>query len=203
MAPYDSYRCRIWCIAGGVILIALGQAACAQVLGAQDLLKDARGFGWDIALYVIAALRFGRGTRAERTSIFLVGALLAASGIDTFADLWTSFGRSEEDTAAETLLSDAFALAAPGLAAAVLFQFRRATDPLVRASWLNARNDLLVAVLAGACDLTGHVVGLRWPGVALELIGVLLSFQAAVVVLRSAIAEADTGGLVALVEGAR
>jgi hypothetical protein len=203
MPPSDSYRRRIWCIAAGVVLIALVQAACAQVLGAQEMLKDARGFGWDFALYVIAALRFGRGTWAQRTSTFLVGALLATSGIETLADLWTSFGRPEEETATETLLSDGFALAVPGFAAAVLFQFRRATDPLVTASWLNARNDLLAAVLAGACDLTGCVAGLRWPSVAVDLIGVFLSFQASALVLRSALAEPDLDGRVALVEAPR
>src|SRR3954447_24587800 len=138
MLPIESYKRQIWCIAAGLLLIALVQAACAQALGAPDMLKDARGFGWDIALYVIAALRFGRGTWAERASTFLVGALLAASGIDTLADLWSSFGHPEEENATETLLSDAFAFAAPGLAAAVLFRFRHATDPLVKASWLNA-----------------------------------------------------------------
>ncbi len=203
MAPIGSYRRRIWCIAAGVFLIALVQAACAQLLGAQDMLKDARGFGWDIALYVIAALRFGRGTWAERISTLLVGALLAGSGIDALADLWTSFGRPEEETAAQTLLADAFAFAAPGLAAAVLVPFRRAADPLVTASWLNARNDLSAAVLSGACDLTGHVAGLHWPGVALDVIGVLLSFQAAAIVLRAALAGSDMAGLVALPEGSR
>lgn len=203
MSPSESHRRRIWCIAAGVVLIAFAQAVCAQVLGAQEMLKDARGFGWDIALYVIAALRFGRGTWAERASTILVGVLLAASGIDALTDLCTSLGRPEEETATETLLSDTFALAAPGLAAAVLFRFRRAADPLVTASWLNARNDLLAAVLAGACDLTGQVVGLRWPGVALDLIGVLLSFQAAAIVLRSALAEPGMGGPVALVESSR
>lgn len=203
MAPSDAYRRRIWCIATGVILIALVQAACAERLGAPEMLKDARGFGWDIALYVIAALRFGRGTWAERISTLLVGALLAGSGIDALSDLWTSFGRPEEDTATEALMSDAFAFAAPGLAAALLFRFRRAAEPLVTASWLNARNDLLAAALSGACDLTDHAVGLHWPGVALDVMGVLLSFQAAATVLRAALDEFDMGGLVAQTEGSR
>ncbi|MCJ2049467.1 hypothetical protein [Methylobacterium sp. J-070] len=184
-------------------MIALVQAACAQALGAQDMLKDARGFGWDIALYWIAALRFGRGTWAERASTLLVGALLAGSGIDALADMWTDLGRSESDSTADTLLSDAFALAAPGLAAAVLLRFRHTTDPLVAASWLNARNDLLAAVLTVVCDMTGHVVGLRWPGFALDLIGVMLSFQAAAIVLRSALVAPATLEPIALAERSR
>jgi len=203
MLPIESYTRRIWFIAAGVFVIALVQAACAQALGAPDMLKDARGFGWDIALYVIAALRFGRGTWAERISTLLVGALLAGSGIDTVADLWSNLGHSEETTAAETLLSDAFALAAPGLAAAVLFRFQRAADPLVTASWLNARNDLLAAVLTSACDLTGHATSLRWPGYALDLIGVILSFQAAAIVLRSAFVEPVERSPLAVAEGSR
>ncbi|MHB2208065.1 hypothetical protein [Methylobacterium sp. CM6257] len=203
MPPIDSYSRRIWCIAAGVLVIALVQAACAQTIGAKDMLKDARGFGWDIALYVIAALRFGRGSWAERVSTLLVGALLAGSGIDALADLWADLGRPESDGATETLLSDTFALAAPGLAAAMLLRFRRAADPLVTASWLNARNDLLAAVLTGACDVTGHVAGLHWPGVALDMIGVLLSFQAAGTVLRSALVTTDTLEPVALVEETR
>ena len=203
MQPCETYRRWIWCIAAGLLVIALVQAACAQAIGAQEMLKDARGFGWDIALYVIAALRFGRGTWAERISTLLVGALLAGSGIEALADLWTSLGHPEDTSATETLLSDAFALAAPGLAAAVLFRFRRAADPLVTASWLNARNDLLAAVLTSACDLTGHATSLRWPGYALDLIGVILSFQAAAIVLRSAFVEPVVRSPLAVAEGSR
>jgi Co/Zn/Cd efflux system component len=167
------------------------------------MLKDARGFGYDIVLYAIAALRIGRGARTERLTTFLIGGLLAASGADAVADLWTSLGRPEEDTAAETLLSDAFALAAPGLAAATLLRFRRAADPLVKASWLNARNDVLAAFLTCASDVVAHATSLRWPGYALDLIGVVLSFQAAAIVLRSALTEPDACGPTALAEGSR
>jgi Co/Zn/Cd efflux system component len=186
-----------------MLLVALAQAACAQALGSLEMLKDARGFGYDIVLYAIAALRIGRGARTERLTTFLIGGLLAASGADAVADLWTSLGRPEEDTAAETLLSDAFALAAPGLAAATLLRFRRAADPLVKASWLNARNDVLAAFLTCASDVVAHATSLRWPGYALDLIGVVLSFQAAAIVLRSALTEPDACGPTALAEGSR
>ncbi|MGH1575111.1 hypothetical protein ACRAWG_36300 [Methylobacterium sp. P31] len=54
MLPSASYRRGIWCIAAGVLVIALAQAACAQVLGAHDMLRDARSFGFQYKHTVIA-----------------------------------------------------------------------------------------------------------------------------------------------------
>ncbi len=186
MQAYEAYRRRVLCIALGVLVLAFVQAACAWLLTAPDLLKDAHAFGYDIALYAVAALRIGSGARIDRIATVLVGILLAGSGFDGLSDLWTSLGRVEDDSMAQVLLSDAFALAAPCFAAILLLRFRREADPLVRASWLNARADLIAAALSIISDLVGNAMSLPWLGYAFDLIGVILSFQAAGIVLRSA-----------------
>ncbi|MGH1570877.1 hypothetical protein ACRAWG_09640 [Methylobacterium sp. P31] len=73
----------------------------------------------------------------------------------------------------------------------------------MKASWLNARIDALAAFLTCASDALARATSLRWPGYALDLIGVVLSFQAAAIVLRSALTEPDACGPTALAEGSR
>ncbi|WP_336491084.1 cation transporter [Methylobacterium nigriterrae] len=186
------YKKTVWGIAAGILLLALVEAAWAHAIGSKDLLKDASGFGYDIALNAVAAFVFGRGARAERLSAFVIGGLLAATGIDALADLWSDIQHPDASSVGEIVTSNLVGVAVACFAAAALVRFRNDANPLIQATWLNARNDASAAVLTAVLGLLAHMAPVRWPEYALDLIGVIFSFQAAATVLRAAWRKLET-----------
>ncbi len=61
-----AYKRAIWGIAGGILIFAACQAVWAMSLGSRQLLKDALDWGYDVVIYALAAVVFGRGVRAEQ-----------------------------------------------------------------------------------------------------------------------------------------
>ena len=181
------YRRTVWIIAAGTLLFALGEAVWAQVVSSQSLAQDAHGFGYDIALNVVAALVFGRGAQVERWSAVVIAVLLAASGVSSLMDLWSELSTPSVISTAEIASSNLVATAVACLSATALMRFRNEANPLIKATWLNARNDVVATVLTAALSLFAHMAPVRWPEHAIELIGVIFSFQAAVAVLRATI----------------
>ena len=180
------YGKTVWIIAAATLMFAFAEGAWAHVIGSKDLLKDASGFGYDIALNAVAAFVFGRGARAERLSAFVIGALLAATGIDGLLDLWSDLQNPDASSVGEIATSNLIAVAVACFAVAALARFRNDANPLIYATWLNARNDAIAAVLTAVLGLLAHLAPVRWPEYALDLIGVIFSFQAATTVLHSA-----------------
>jgi Co/Zn/Cd efflux system component len=195
------YKRTVWIIAGGTLLFALGEAAWAHIVGSQDLAKDAHGFGYDIALNVVAAFVFGRGARVERLSALVIAVLLAAAGVSGLQELWAELQNPSAVSTAEVATSNLVATAVACLAAGALLRFRSEANPLIKATWLNARNDLIATILTAAFSLLAHLVPVRWPEYALDLIGVVFSFQAAVAVLRAAGHVSEPAEVVGAIRG--
>ena len=179
------YRRTVWIIAAGTLAFAVGEALWAHAIGSTDLIKDASGFGYDIALNAIAAAVFGRGARIESLSALAIGGLLAATGIDGLLDLWTELQNPTPESIKGVVTSNGVATAVACLAMAALLRFRNDANPLIKATWLNARNDAVAAVLTAGLGLLAHLAPVRWPEYGLDLIGVIFSFQAAATVLRT------------------
>ena len=195
------YKRTVWIIAAGTLLFALGEAAWAHAIDSQDLAKDAHGFGYDIALNVVAALVFGRGARIERLSALVIAALLAAAGVSGLVDLWTELQTPSAVSTAEIAASNVVATAVACLAATALLRFRNEVNPLIKATWLNARNDVAATILTVAFSLLAHMAPVRWPEYAIDLIGVVFSFQAAVAVLRAAGRSVEPASACAVTHG--
>ena len=195
------YKRTVWIIAAGTLLFALGEAAWAHIVGSQDLAKDAHGFGYDIALNAVAAFVFGRGARVERLSALVIAALLAAAGVSGLVELWAELQNPSTVSTAEVATSNLVATAVACLAAGALLRFRNEANPLIKATWLNARNDLIATILTAAFSLVAHLAPVRWPEYALDLIGVIFSFQAAVAVLRATAYGAEPAEREALIRG--
>ena len=188
------YRRTVWIIAAGTLLFALGEAAWAQVVGSQVLAQDAHGFGYDIALNVVAAMVFGRGAQLERWSALVIAVLLAATGVSGLVDLWAELSNPSAISTVEVASSNLVATAVACFAAASLIRFRDEANPLIKATWLNARNDVIATVLTFVLSLFAHMAPVRWPEHAIDLIGVVFSFQAAIAVLRAASRDAQPVG---------
>ncbi len=76
-----AYTLTIWGIALGILVFASGVVAWALAVGNARLFKD--GFDWvyDVALYGIAAIVFGRDARAGRLAAMATGAVMALAGL--------------------------------------------------------------------------------------------------------------------------
>ncbi|GJE17976.1 cation transporter [Methylobacterium marchantiae] len=179
------YRRTVWVVAAGTLAFALGEALWAHLIGSADLIKDASGFGYDIALNVVAASVFRRGVRIESLSALVIGGLLAATGIDGLIDFWTEVQNSTVESMEEVVTSNGVATAVSCLAMAALVRFRDDENPLIKATWLNARNDAVADLLTSGLSVFAHLAPVRWPEYALDLIAVMFSFQAAYTVLRT------------------
>src|SRR3954468_4226596 len=83
-----AYRRAIWAIAGGILAFGTLECLWALSLGSRQPLKDALAWAYDVALYGIAAVVFGRGPAAERASALAIAAILAVGGLHTAYDLW-------------------------------------------------------------------------------------------------------------------
>ena len=180
------YRRVIWMVVAVTLALALVEGAWGHAVGSKDLLKDASSFGYDVALNAISALVFGRGVRVERLSALAIAALLAFSGFDGLSDLWTNLQSSERAGLGEVAASNLFGIAAAGFAAVTLMRFSGSQNPLIQATWLNARNDAIAAGLTAFLAVLAGLAPVRWPEYALDLVGVIFSFQAAATVLAAA-----------------
>jgi Co/Zn/Cd efflux system component len=188
-APADGrsdYTRRIWAVAGVTLLAALGEALWARSTGSRTLLSDAGGFGYDIALNVVAALVFGRGARLERLSALVIAGILIATGIDGLRDVVADFTDAASERLDEVVTANLVATGVACLAATLLMRVRRDDNPLIHATWLNARNDAIATVTTAVLSLLATLAPARWPGALLDLAGVIFSFQAAASVLWAA-----------------
>lgn len=181
-----SYKATAWLIAGLTLLIAMAEGCWAKVIGSNDLFKDALSFGYDIALNAVAAFVFGRGARIERLSAFVIGGLLIVTGVNGLFDLWADVMTPEPTTTAEVATEGIVSVVTAGCTVLALLRFRADENPLIKATWLNARNDAVAAFLTGSLAVAAHEAAARWPEYALETVGIVLSFQAAFVVLHAA-----------------
>ena len=83
LLPLDAmgraYKRTIWIIAFGILGFGALQCAWALSIGSRQLLKDGLDWGYDVALYGIAAFVFGRGATVERLSAMAIAACMTAA----------------------------------------------------------------------------------------------------------------------------
>jgi uncharacterized oligopeptide transporter (OPT) family protein len=72
-----AYTLTIWGIALGILIFAVGVVAWALAIANTQLFKDGVDWVYDVALYGIAAIVFGRDARAERLAALAIGAVMA------------------------------------------------------------------------------------------------------------------------------
>ncbi|MFN3890838.1 MAG: cation transporter [Beijerinckiaceae bacterium] len=192
-----AYKRTIWAIAAGILLFAAGQAAWALSLGSRQLLKDALDWGYDVVIYALAAIVFGRGVRAEQTAALIIAAILAAAGLHTLYDLWDKI---VEPRPIEPFTIGFSAVSASVIGYIILFallRFRRDENPLVRATWVSTRNAVIMTTVFAAATYLTRMATERWPEYALDVLGAGLLFQAAGAIALATMRDrraAKTGG---------
>ena len=180
----------IWSIALGLLVFASAQTGVALAIGNAHLFKDGVDWIYDVLLYGLAALVFGRGARAERASALFIAAVMAAAGVHTLWDLADKIARPRP---IEPLVFGFSAVSAVDIAVAIvvaLWRFRASANPLIEATWLSSRNDVLKTVFYVGLGFAARVAPQRWPEYALDVIMAGVLFQASYRIVARALRDA-------------
>ena len=177
-ADERAYKRVMWAIAAGICAFGMAQCGWALTIGSRQLLKDGLDWGYDVALYGIAALVLGRGAWIERMSAFAVAAILAAAGLHTLFDLWSKVDDPRPIEIATIAFSAVSATLAAYLVAGAQWRFRDSPNPLMQATWLSSRNDAIATTLASVLIMLVRLAPVRWPEYLSDLILAGLNFQA-------------------------
>jgi Co/Zn/Cd efflux system component len=180
-----AYKRTIWTIALGILAFGALQCVWALSIGSRQLLKDGLDWGYDVALYGIAAFVFGRGAAVERLSAGIIAAILALAGLHTLYDLWDKVVTPRPIEVLTIGFSAATAIVIAYLVVGVLWRFRRHDNPLIRATWLSSRNDAISTTLFALLVMATRIAPVRWPEYALDVVTAAISFQATYAILQA------------------
>lgn len=177
-AESQAYSRAVIIIVAVLAVLCGGQSAYALAIGNRFLLKDALDWGYDVVLWCVALACFGRGLRAEHLAAMFVGAVLFVAGWHTAYDLWDKIvtGRRPEFWVAgwSSGTMVAYCLLLLGL----MWRFRRSENALIAATWLSSRNSIIITLCFAAMSLFARTRETQAFEIALDLLGIGLSFQA-------------------------
>ncbi|HEV7258280.1 MAG TPA: cation transporter [Bosea sp. (in: a-proteobacteria)] len=180
-----AYTLTIWGIALGILVFAIGVVAWALAVGNAQLFKDGVDWVYDVALYGIAALVFGRDGRAERLAAMAIGAVMAVAGLHTFYDLAAKIIAPRPIEVWALGFSAGSAVVIAILIVGVLWRFRREDNPVIKATWLSSRNDVISTTGFALLGLAARVAPVRWPEYLFDLFVAGICFQATWAIWRS------------------
>ncbi len=184
-ATARAYTLTIWGIALGILIQAVATVAWALAIGNAQLFKDGVDWVYDVALYGIAAVVFGRDARAERLAAIAIGTVMAVAGLHTLYDLHDKI-LSPRPIEIWTLgFAAASAVVIALLVIAALWRFRGEANPVIKATWLSSRNDAISTTGFALVGLAAPVAPVRWPEYLFDLFVAGLCFQATWAIWRS------------------
>lgn len=181
------YHSTIARIAAAVFMIAFGELAYGVMVESRFLIRD--GFDWiyNVLIYVIAALSFGRGARAERAAGVALGLVLIAAGVVTIVQMWWAWIDPPQIEPFNVTVSAFLIIAVAWLIAILLWPFRHSQHPVIEATWLSARNDVVVSSLYAVVMLAARLYPSLWPQMMVDAISACLCLQAGAKVVRDAL----------------
>ena len=180
-----AYTLTIWGIALGILVFATGVVAYALAVGNAQLFKDGVDWVYDVALYGIAAVVFGRDARAERLAALAIGAVMAVAGLHTLYDLAAKIAVPRPIEIWALGFSAGSAVVIAVLIVGVLWRFRREDNPVIKATWLSSRNDVISTTGFALVGLFARVAPVRWPEYVFDVFVAGLCFQATWAIWRS------------------
>ena len=178
------YHRTIMGIAALVLAICLGETLYGLMLDSRFLLRDGLEWGYDVVIYVTAALAFGRGLRAERYAGFALAFVLLGAGFVTIWQIWRTFVDPPEVEAFGITVAGVLIIAESWTLVALLWRFRRSHHPVIEATWFSARNDAVTGTLYALLMIAARMEPMSWPQMAVDSISAILCLQAGGQILR-------------------
>jgi Co/Zn/Cd efflux system component len=145
---------------------------------------------YDVLLYGMAAIIFGRGARAERLAALVGAAIMLVSIGETVFDMAMKIIAPRQ---IEPLLLGFSALSTVAIVLLVcvaLLPFRGSRNPLIETTWLSARNDAIFATVYAVFQFAARSAPMRGPELVLDGLTILLTLQAIYVIVRDVRADA-------------
>jgi Co/Zn/Cd efflux system component len=180
-----AYALTIWGIALGILAFAVAVVAWAMSVGNAQLFKDGVDWAYDVLLYGIAAVVFGRDARAERLAALAIGAVMAVAGLHTLYDLWDKIVAPRPIEVFTLGFSAASAVAVAVLIILALWRFRAEAHPVIKATWLSSRNDLISTTGFALVGLAARIAPVRGPEYVFDVVVAFICFQASYAIWRS------------------
>jgi Co/Zn/Cd efflux system component len=185
------YVITIRIIAIGILLFAAGEVAYALTIGSSFLVKDGMDWIYDVLLYGMAAIIFGRGARAERVAALVGAAIMFVSIGETAYNMVSKIVAPRHIEPLQLGFSALSTVAIVLLVAMALLPFRMSRNPLIETTWLSARNDAIFASIYASVQFAVRMAPVRAPELALDALSVLLTLQAIYVIIREVSADAQ------------
>jgi Co/Zn/Cd efflux system component len=185
-----AYLVRIRAIAIGIFVFSAGEVAYAIAVGSPFLVKDGMDWIYNVLLYGIAAIIFGRGARAERLAALAGVALMFVSIAETLYDMVLKIIAPRQIDPLQLGFSTISTIAIVLLVVAILLRFRVSRNPLIETTWLSARNDAIFATIYAIFQFVARMAPMRGPELALDVFTILLTLQAIYVIVRDVRADA-------------
>ena len=183
-AEARSYRWTIVAIGAVVLVICVSETLYGFVIQSRFLIRDGLEWGYDVAIYAVAAVAFGRGPMAERTAaVFLAGVLITA-GLVTVWQIWRTFVDPPEVEVFGITLSGLLIMGEALAVALALWRFRLSANPVIEATWLSARNDAVTSSLYALVMMAARLYPAGWPQMAVDGVSAILCLQAGWQILR-------------------
>lgn len=180
-----AYTLTIWGIALSILVFAVGVVAWALAVGNAQLFKDGVDWVYDVALYGIAAVVFGGDARAEKLAALAIGAVMAVAGLHTLYDLWDKIATPRPIEIWTLGFSAASAVVVAVAIVGVLWRFRGEDNPVIKATWLSSRNDVISTTGFALVGLLARVAPVRWPEYLFDVVVAGICFQATWAIWRS------------------
>lgn len=191
-AKAHAFTLTIWGIALGILAFAIAVVIWAMSIGNAQLFKDGVDWVYDVLLYGIAAIVFGRDARAERVAALAIGAVMAAAGLHTLYDLWDKILTPRPIEVFTLGFSAASAVTVAVLIILALWRFRAEDHPVIKATWLSSRNDLIKTAGFALVGFAARGAPVRWPEYIFDVIVACICFQASYAIWRSVRRDAQS-----------
>lgn len=178
-----AYRRAVLIIVSAILLIAVPQMLYAAAIGNRFLLKDGFDWSYDVVLWLVALACFGRGLRAENLAALAIAGVMFVAGCHTAYDLWDKIatGRRPETWVAGWSSFTMVFIAL--LLLATMLRFRKSENVLIAATWLSSRNSIIITLCFAAMSLFARTRSHQGFEIALDALGIFLSFQAVYAIL--------------------
>ena len=187
------YRHVLYAIPLAIAALEIGTVAWALSIDNRQLLKDGLDWSYDVALYGVAALVFGRSAAAERATAGFVAAVMFVAGAHTVWDLSDKIANPRPIEPFVLGFSAASAIIVALLILAGLWRYRPIQHPIVQATWLSSRNDAISTTFYSALNLAARTLPeIRWPEYSLDVFSAGLAFQASYAITMTILRERRT-----------
>ncbi len=177
----------LWLISAAALLFCITTAAFDWLTASGAYLEDGVTWIYDTVIYGLVAVSFGRGVIFERAAAFMLSLVLAVAGCQGSYDIWCEIIWRAPETAVNSPISALTFAAGTMLEAALLFRFRKSGEPLVKGTWLSARNSALIGLAGAAFALLFRAPSAADHQILFDCLDTVLAFQAAFCVARETI----------------